>query len=164
MFTSFSKQKVFTTELTVCCRILDVTWRGPKNVDGATLDTQGCKIGERVDEDWLQNDKIHNWILTSVLKTTAKYLKKERKISDMKVSTSIYIVFVLFIVIGCLSGCQRVNRVEFYEPTKANMLYCAPSSSTSEGHGPVKSIEGKFGTPDFSDGKSFNIKLINIGL
>lgn len=82
----------------------------------------------------------------------------------MKVLTSIYIVFVLFIVAGCLSGCQRVNKVEFYEPTEANKLYCVPSSGTSGGHGPIKSIEGKSGTPDFSDGKSFNLKLINIGL
>ena len=55
----------------------------------------------------------------------------------MKALTSIYIVFVLFIVVGCLSGYQKVNKVEFYKPTKVNKLYCVPSS----------------GTPDFSDVK-----------
>ena len=62
------------------------------------------------------------------------------------------------------AGCQSVTRVEYYEPTEANKIYCTPTEGNTYGHGPVKSIEGKSGVPDFSDGKSFNLNVSAINL
>lgn len=68
-------------------------------------------------------------------------------------------VAALAMLLLALAGCQSVTRVEFYEPTTANAAYCTPRTDRSLGHGPVRSIEGKSGVPDFSDGKSFNLNV-----
>lgn len=65
---------------------------------------------------------------------------------------------------GILCGCQSVTKVEFYEPTAANAEYSVKSSGRTQGHGPVKLIEGKSGVPDFSDNKTFSLKLNVLGL
>ena len=63
-----------------------------------------------------------------------------------------------------LAGCQSVSRIEYYEPTGANAAYSAPNSAERPGHGPVKSIEGRSGVPDFSDHKTFRFTLSVLGL
>ena len=68
-------------------------------------------------------------------------------------------IIVAIVAAVALSGCQSVTRVEYYEPTEANREYCTPTAGNTYGHGPVKSIEGKSGVPDFSDGKSFNLNV-----
>ena len=65
---------------------------------------------------------------------------------------------------GLLGGCQNVTRVEFYEPTAANSAYCTAASDKSPGRGPLKSVEGKSGSPDFSDNKTFNLSFSFLGL
>ena len=66
--------------------------------------------------------------------------------------------------IAFLSGCQSVTRVEYYEPTAQNAAYSQPTTEKTQGHGPVKSVEGKSGTPDFSDHKTFSLKFNILGL
>ena len=63
-----------------------------------------------------------------------------------------------------LAGCQTVTRVEYYEPTTENAAYSTPTGEKTQGHGPVKSIEGKSGVPDFSDNKTFRFSLNILGL
>ena len=74
------------------------------------------------------------------------------------------IVFAAAAIMGLATGCQSVNRVEYYEPTEANAAYSTPTTEKSSGHGPVKSVEGKSGTPDFSDHKTFSLKFNILGL
>ena len=63
-----------------------------------------------------------------------------------------------------LAGCQSVTRVEYYEPTPQNAEYSTPTGEKTQGHGPVKSIEGKSGVPDFSDNKTFSLKFNFVGI
>jgi|GEM_PF-5631678 len=63
-----------------------------------------------------------------------------------------------------LCGCQAVTKVEFFEPTATNTDYCVKTTDKVQGHGPVKLIEGKSGVPDFSDNKTFSLKLNILGL
>ena len=63
-----------------------------------------------------------------------------------------------------VAGCQTVTRVEYYEPTEDNAEYSTPRTEKSQGHGPVKSIEGKSGVPDFSDNKTFSFNIFNLGV
>ena len=62
-----------------------------------------------------------------------------------------------------LTGCQSVTKVEYYEPTAANAAYSTPRTDKTQGHGPVKSIEGKSGVPDFSDNKTFRFSINAFG-
>ena len=73
-------------------------------------------------------------------------------------------IIVAIIAAVALAGCQSVTKVEYYEPTEANKAYSTPSAGATFGHGPVKSIEGKSGVPDFSDGKSFNFNVSAVNL
>ncbi|MBP5531126.1 MAG: hypothetical protein J6Y54_03745 [Lentisphaeria bacterium] len=73
-------------------------------------------------------------------------------------------IIVAILTVAALAGCQSVTRVEYYEPTEANAEYCTPTAGNTFGHGPVKSIEGKSGVPDFSDGKSFNFNVSAVNL
>lgn len=73
-------------------------------------------------------------------------------------------IIIAMLAVLALAGCQTVTRVEFFEPTEANRAYSTPQTEKSLGHGPVKSIEGKSGVPDFSDGKSFNLNVSAINL
>lgn len=72
-------------------------------------------------------------------------------------------VFLLAVLL-MTAGCQQVTEVDFYEPTAANAAYCTPATDKAPGRGPLKSVKGKSGTPDFSDGKSFNFNLSVLGL
>ena len=81
----------------------------------------------------------------------------------MRVIVTIIAAAALTLII-LLSGCQSVTKVEYYEPTEANQAYCTPTEGNTYGHGPVKSIEGKSGVPDFSDGKSFNFNVSAVNL
>ena len=67
-------------------------------------------------------------------------------------------------IMAIAAGCQSVTRVEYYEPTKDNAEYSTPQSDNTQGHGPVKAIEGKSGVPDFSDNKTFRFNLNILGL
>lgn len=78
--------------------------------------------------------------------------------------TAFILVAFLLAVLLMTAGCQTVTRVEFYEPSAANAAYCTPANDTSPGRGPLKFVEGKSGSPDFSDGKSFNFSLNVLGL
>ena len=73
---------------------------------------------------------------------------------------------ILFAVLiaAALAGCQSVTRVEYYEPTPQNAEYSTPRTDKTQGHGPVKNIEGKSGVPDFSDNKTFRFSLNILGL
>lgn len=73
-------------------------------------------------------------------------------------------IIIAILALAVCAGCQSVTKVEYYEPTEANAAYSTPQTEKSLGHGPVKSIEGKSGVPDFSDGKSFNISVFNVGV
>lgn len=66
--------------------------------------------------------------------------------------------------VAMLAGCQSVNKIEYYEPNAQNAAYSTPSTEKTQGHGPVKSIEGKSGVPDFSDNKTFRFSLSVLGL
>ena len=74
---------------------------------------------------------------------------------------SVVLMAAMFAVV--LAGCQTVTRVEYYEPTPQNAEYSTPRSDKTQGHGPVKSIEGKSGVPDFSDHKTFSWKFNVVG-
>ena len=74
------------------------------------------------------------------------------------------IVFAAAAIMLFAAGCQSVTRVEYYEPTPTNAAYCTPTSEGTQGHGPLKSVEGKSGTPDWSDHKSFSLKFNFFGL
>lgn len=67
-------------------------------------------------------------------------------------------------ILAILCGCQSVSKVEFYEPTATNADYSVKSAEGVQGHGPVKTIEGKSGVPDFSDNKTFRFNLNILGL
>lgn len=70
-----------------------------------------------------------------------------------------------FIALLCgTTACQSVSHVEFYEPTKDNAAYSIPATETSVGHGPIKSIDGRTGVPNFSDNKSLNLRFTVLGL
>ena len=73
---------------------------------------------------------------------------------------------LLPLVLGAagLVGCQSVTRIEYYEPTETNRAYCVATEDSVQGHGPIKAIEGKSGTPDFSDNKTFKFSLNVLGL
>ena len=86
---------------------------------------------------------------------------KERVISTIAVVAAFAAAVLL---LAALSGCQSVTRVEYYEPSAGNAAYCPPRSATTQGHGPVKSIEGKSGVPDFSDNKTFKWSFSFFGL
>lgn len=73
----------------------------------------------------------------------------------MKYVILVFLLSVLFLV----PACQSINNIEFYEPTPENAIYCTPSTDKTPGYGPVKSVQGKFGSPDFSDNKSFIFRL-----
>lgn len=75
----------------------------------------------------------------------------------MKDIVALIAIIVVLMLLVLICGCQSVTHVEFYEPTSTNAEYSTPHTEKSLGHGPVKSIEGKSGVPDFSDGKSFNL-------
>lgn len=68
------------------------------------------------------------------------------------------------LIAAAAAGCQSVTRVEYYEPTPQNAEYSTPRTEKTQGHGPVKSIEGKSGVPDFSDNKTFRFSLNILGL
>ena len=74
------------------------------------------------------------------------------------------IIFAAAVIACALAGCQRVNKVEYYEPTAENAAYSTPRTDKMAGHGPVKSIEGKSGVPDFSDNKTFRFSINAFGL
>lgn len=61
-----------------------------------------------------------------------------------------------------LSGCQQITEVEFYPPSKEIEAYCTKATKDTPGRGPIKSIKGKSGSPDFSDSKSFSFSLLNL--
>ena len=67
-------------------------------------------------------------------------------------------------MLSFLAGCQNVTRVEYYEPTQQTAAYSTPTTDKTQGHGPVKTVEGKSGTPDFSDHKTFSLKFNILGL
>lgn len=73
-------------------------------------------------------------------------------------------IIIAILALAVCAGCQSVTKVEYYEPTETNKAYCTPTEGNTYGHGPVKSIEGKSGVPDFSDGKSFNVNVSAINL
>ena len=73
-------------------------------------------------------------------------------------------IIIAVVIAALAAGCQTVTRVEYYEPTKDNAEYSTPRTDTAQGHGPVKSIEGKSGVPDFSDGKTFKFNINILGL
>lgn len=71
------------------------------------------------------------------------------------------------IIISCLllllvSGCQQIAEVEFYPPSKENEQYSVKAKGGTPGRGPIKRINGKSGTPDFSDNKSFTFTLFKM--
>lgn len=74
------------------------------------------------------------------------------------------IIFAAAAIMGLATGCQSVTRVEYYEPTPQNAAYSSPTTEKTQGHGPIKSVEGKSGTPDFSDHKTFSLKFNILGL
>lgn len=74
------------------------------------------------------------------------------------------IIFTAAAIVVVLAGCQSVTRVEYYEPTAQNAAYSTPATDKNQGHGPVKSVEGKSGTPDFSDHKTISLKFNILGL
>ena len=74
------------------------------------------------------------------------------------------IIFAAAAIMGLATGCQSVTRVEYYEPTPQNAAYSTPTTEKTQGHGPLKSVEGKSGTPDWSDNKSFSLKFNFFGL
>ncbi len=65
---------------------------------------------------------------------------------------------------GMTAGCQSVTKVEFYDVTEHNSAFSVPSQDGKLGHGPIKTIEGKSGMPDWSDGKSFKFSLSFFGM
>lgn len=71
---------------------------------------------------------------------------------------------LLILAAAGVSGCQSVTRIEYYEPTEGNRAYSVESTEAVQGHGPIKSIEGKSGTPDFSNNKTFKFSLNVLGL
>lgn len=73
-------------------------------------------------------------------------------------------LFIALSVLLLLCGCQSVTRIEYYQPTATNKQFCVPTANGVQGHGPIKSIEGKSGAPDFSDNKSFKFSLNVLGL
>ena len=73
-------------------------------------------------------------------------------------------LLIAALIVAALAGCQSVTRVEFYEPTPQTAEYSTPRTDKTQGHGPVKSIEGKSGVPDFSDNKTFRFSLNILGL
>jgi len=74
------------------------------------------------------------------------------------------IIFAAAALAFALAGCQSVTKVEYYEPTAENAAYSTPRTDKTQGHGPVRSIEGKSGVPDFSDNKTFSFKFNILGL
>lgn len=66
------------------------------------------------------------------------------------------------ITVLSLSGCQQITEVEFYPPSKDIESYCTKATKDTPGRGPIKSIKGKSGSPDFSDSKSFSFSLLNL--
>ena len=66
--------------------------------------------------------------------------------------------------LALLCGCQSVTKIEYYEPNVNNKEYCVQTTEKAQGHGPIKSIEGKSGTPDFSDNKTFRFSVNVLGL
>ena len=68
------------------------------------------------------------------------------------------------LIVAAVAGCQSVTKVEYYEPTPQNAEYSTTRTDKTQGHGPVKSIEGKSGVPDFSDNKTFRFSLNILGL
>ena len=74
------------------------------------------------------------------------------------------IIFAAAALTFALAGCQSVTKVEYYEPTAENAAYSTPRTDKTQGHGPVRSIEGKSGVPDFSDNKTFSFKFNILGL
>ena len=74
------------------------------------------------------------------------------------------IIFAAAALAFALAGCQSVTKVEYYEPTAENAAYSTPRTDKTQGHGPVRSIEGKSGCPDFSDNKTFSFKFNILGL
>ena len=73
-------------------------------------------------------------------------------------------IIIAVVIAALAAGCQSVTKVEFYEPTDATAEYSTPRTDTAPGHGPVKSIEGKSGVPDFSDNKTFSFNIFNLGV
>ena len=73
-------------------------------------------------------------------------------------------LLIAALIVAALAGCQSVTRVEYYEPTPQNAEYSTPRTDKTQGHGPVKSIEGKSGVPDFSDNKTFSLKFNFVGI
>lgn len=74
------------------------------------------------------------------------------------------LLIMLLLAALLLVGCQSVTKVEYYEPNEQNAAYSTPRTEKTQGHGPVKSIEGKSGVPDFSDNKTFRFSLSVLGL
>lgn len=74
------------------------------------------------------------------------------------------LLIMLLLAALLLVGCQSVTKVEYYEPNAQNAAYSTPTTDKTQGHGPVKSIEGKSGVPDFSDNKTFRFSLSVLGL
>ena len=74
------------------------------------------------------------------------------------------IIFAAAALAFALAGCQSVTKVEYYEPTAENAAYSTPRTDKTQGHGPVRSIEGKSGVPDFSDNKTISLKFNILGL
>lgn len=66
------------------------------------------------------------------------------------------------IVLGLLTGCQTITEVEFYPPTPETVEYSTKSDGNAPGRGPIKSIKGKSGSPDFSDNKTFSLTVFNL--
>lgn len=59
-----------------------------------------------------------------------------------------------------LSGCQTVYDVEYYEPTEGNKAYSMPSTGTRPGFGPIRRIQGRSGSVNFSENLSFKISIL----
>ena len=95
-----------------------------------------------------------------------------KKLTDYEISPSpmaaiwinLIVITLSILLAFALSGCQSVTRVEYYEATAQNAAYSQPTTEKTQGHGPVKSVEGKSGTPDFSDHKTFSLKFNILGI
>lgn len=72
-----------------------------------------------------------------------------------------YTYLILGVLCVLLTGCQQITEVEFYPPSKEIESYCTKATKDTPGRGPIKSIKGKSGSPDFSDSKSFSFSILN---
>ena len=68
-------------------------------------------------------------------------------------------LLLLFLAL-VLSGCQTVYDVEYYEPTEKNKEYSMPSTCERPGFGPIRRIQGRSGSVNFSESLSFKVSIL----